>query len=149
MSERSDRGEALFRSGCNCSQAVVCAFGDRLGLDDKTLLRLSSSFGGGMGRLREVCGTVSGMFIVAGLLYGYDDVTDRSLKIDHYKLIQDLAAKFKEKNKYIVCRQLLGLEKPEGSFVPEERTESYYKKRPCIRYVRDAIEILEEYEKQL
>ncbi len=149
MSERSDRGEELFRSGCNCSQAVVCAFEDRLGLDGKTLLRLSSSFGGGMGRLREVCGTVSGMFIVAGLLYGYDNVVDRGLKIDHYKLIQDLAAKFKEKNKYIVCRQLLGLDKPENTYIPEERTESYYKKRPCIQYVRDAIEILEEYEKQL
>ncbi len=149
MEDRVHYSEELFKKGCNCAQAVVCAYADKLGIDEKTLLRLSCSFGGGMGRMREVCGTVSGMFIVAGLLYGYDDITDRSLKANHYKLIQDLAAKFREKNGSIVCRQLLGLEKPEGTYVPEERTEQYYKKRPCCGYVKDAVRILEEYEKGL
>lgn len=144
MQSRAKKGEELFKGGCNCAQAVVCAYADRLGIDEKTLLRLASSFGGGMGRMREVCGAVSGMFMVAGLLYGYDDLTDRAAKAGHYKLIRDLAAKFKEINGSIVCRELLGLEKPEETHVPEERTESYYKKRPCAEYVKCAIKILDE-----
>ncbi|MGN1097584.1 MAG: C-GCAxxG-C-C family protein [Clostridia bacterium] len=146
MENRAALGEKLFKEGCNCAQSVVCAYADKLGIEREALLRLSSSFGGGMGRMREVCGAVSGMFMVAGLLYGYDDVCDRQAKTNHYKLIQDLAAKFKEINGSIICRQLLGLEKPEGTHVPEERTAEYYKKRPCAEYVKCAIEILEELE---
>lgn len=143
--DRAEKGKTLFTEGCNCAQAVVCAYADELGLDRNVLLKLASSFGGGMGRMREVCGAVSGMFMVAGLLYGYDDVLDHKTKADHYKLIQDLAAKFKKINGSIICRQLLGLEKPEGNHVPEERTEKYYAKRPCAEYVKCAIEILEDY----
>lgn len=95
--------------------------------------------------MREVCGAVSGMFIVAGLLYGYDDVNDPELKARHYKLIQDLAAKFREINGSVVCRELLGLKKPEGTYVPSERTGEYYKKRPCPQLVECAVNILEEY----
>lgn len=145
MENRAEYGENLFKSGCTCAQAVVCAYADVLGLDRTTLLKLSGGFGGGMGRLREVCGAVSGMFMVAGLLYGSDKVGDREAKSAHYKLIQNLAAKFRENNGSIVCRELLGLTRPEGTYVPEERTPEYYKKRPCAGYVRQAIEILEEY----
>ena len=114
-------------------------------MDFETAMKLSSSFGGGMGRMREVCGTVSGMFMAAGLKYGYFLPDDRTGKTEHYKRIQELAEKFKEKNKYIVCRQLLGLEGNDSSYVPSERTGEYYKKRPCVELVGDAAEILEEY----
>ncbi len=145
MENRAEYGEKLFLSGYNCAQAVVCAYADTLGIEESKLLKLAGSFGGGMGRLREVCGTVSGMFIVAGLLWGSDKVGDREAKSAHYKIIQDLAAKFREINGSIVCKELLGLTRPEGTYVPEERTPEYYKKRPCAKYVRQAIEILEEY----
>lgn len=143
--ERGELGKQLFCKGCNCSQAVVLAYKDIIGLDESTILKMASSFGGGMGRLREVCGTVSGMFIVAGLIFGYDDLTDPRLKSEHYKLIQSLAAKFKEINGSIICRELLGLEKPEGTYIPEARTAEYYKKRPCPELVKCAVNILEEY----
>ena len=97
-----------------------------------------------MGRLREVCGAVTGMFIVVGLLYGYDDAHDRKQKAAHYKLVQELAAKFKEQNKSIVCRELLGL-KGADNYMPEIRTEEYYSKRPCKQLVGIAAQILEDY----
>jgi len=133
---KSEKAKELFTKGYNCSQAVLGAF---------AAMKLSSSFGGGMGRMREVCGTVSGMFMAAGLKYGYFLPDDRIGKTEHYKRIQELAEKFKEKNKYIVCRQLLGLEGNDSSYVPSERTGEYYKKRPCVELVGDAAEILEEY----
>lgn len=134
----------LFKEGYNCSQAVLCAYCKELGVDFETALKLSSSFGGGMGRLREVCGAVSGMFMVAGLKYGYIDPKDRALKQKHYELIQDLAQRFKEKNGSIVCRELLGLDIHHDKPIPEERTESYYKKRPCSELVKCAAEIIDE-----
>lgn len=143
--QRGEKGKQLFCQKCNCAQAVVLAYKDVLGLDEKRLLRMASSFGGGMGRLREVCGCVSGMFLVAGMLYGYDDLEDQQKKADHYKLIQDLAAKFTQINGSLVCRELLGLSAREKTHVPEERTEAYYKKRPCGELVKCAINILEEY----
>ena len=142
---RADYGENLFREGMNCSQAVLCAFENILDIDRSVLLRISGGFGGGMGRMREVCGAVSGMFMAAGLLYGSDKVGDIQAKTAHYKLVQKLAASFREKNGSIICRELLGLSRPEGTYIPEERTKEYYAKRPCIRYIRCAIEILEEY----
>ena len=98
-----------------------------------------------MGRLREVCGAVSGMFMVAGLKDGYSDPTDNEAKAKHYRLIQKLAIQFKKQNHSIICRELLGLSKPEGSPVPEERTESYYKSRPCAELVKSAAKILDQY----
>ena len=141
---RAERGKELFEAGMNCSQAVLLAYEDELGVDRSVLLRIGSSFGGGMGRLREVCGAVSGIFAVAGLLQGPEDPTDHKAKTAHYKLIQELAAKFREKNGFIVCRELLGLRADENSHVPEERTEEYYRRRPCAKYIMCAIEILEE-----
>lgn len=136
---------SLFLEGYNCSQSVFGAFAEELGMDFETAVKISSSFGGGMGRMREVCGAVSGMFMAAGLKYGYYAPNDIQAKKEHYKLIQYLADKFKEKNNFIVCRQLLGLEGKDNSFVPSNRTDEYYKKRPCPELVGDAAEILEEY----
>lgn len=143
--DHSKKAEELFKEGYNCAQAVFAAYSEELGIDIETALKLSSSFGGGMGRMREVCGAVSGMFMAAGLKYGYSDPKDKEAKANHYKLIQNLAHAFKERNGSIICRDLLGLSKPEGTPVPEERTADYYKKRPCAELVKDAAEILNQY----
>ncbi len=134
-----------FKQGYNCSQSVFLAFSDFYSMDQDTALRISSSFGGGMGRLREVCGAVSGMFMVAGILYGYTDPKDHKSKTKHYERIQDLAREFKNRNHSIICRELLGLEAGPDSPVPELRTKEYYKKRPCVELVGMAAEIMEEY----
>jgi len=145
MSDHSIKAKELFEKGYNCSQSVFAAFCDVTGLDQVTALKLSSSFGGGMGRLREVCGAVSGMFMAAGIIYGYSDPTDSSAKALHYELIQKLATEFKEENGTIICRELLELQEGADSPVPEERTEDYYKRRPCGALVEHAAEILDEH----
>ena len=142
---RREIAMANFMEGYNCSQSIVLAYADMLDIDKATLLRLSSSFGGGMGRLREVCGSVSGMFIVAGLLYGYDGPETGQIKADHYARIQELAHRFEEKHGSIVCRELLGLSVRHDIPVPEARTTEYYQKRPCPEIIGDAAEILEKY----
>lgn len=137
-----EKAETLFKEGYNCSQAVLLTFSDKLGLDKETALKLSSSFGGGMGRLREVCGAVSGMFMVAGLVCGYTDPCDQESKKEHYALIQRLAEAFKKENGSIICRELLGL--PNGPDSPDAspRTEEYYKKRPCGELCGIAAEVV-------
>ena len=144
MASYSDKAMKYFQQGYNCAQSVVAAFSEKLNIDFKTALKLSSSFGGGMGRLREVCGAVTGMFIVVGLLYGYNDANDRKQKAAHYELVQELATKFKKQNKSIICRELLGL-KGADNYIPEMRTEEYYSKRPCKQLVGIAAQILEDY----
>ncbi len=144
METRSEKAQQLFKEGYNCSQAVFGAFSDDIGMELKNALRIASSFGGGMGRLREVCGAVSGMFMVAGIIYGYDEPRDTEAKKEHYQLIQELAERFKDTNGSIVCRELLGLGKGPDNPTPEVRTESYYKKRPCAEYVKCAAEIMEQ-----
>ena len=139
------KAKALFREGYNCAQAVFLAFEDVYSIDRETALKLSSSFGGGMGRLREVCGAVSGMFMVAGVLYGYDSPTDHGAKKDHYARIQELAKEFEKENGSILCRDLLNLGEGKDSPNPEHRTESYYKKRPCAELVEMAAAIMEDY----
>ena len=134
---------AYFKQGYNCAQAVVMAFGDVTGLTEAEGARIASSFGGGLGRMREVCGTVSGMAIVAGILYGYEDARDPQAKQAHYALIQKLAGKFREANGSIVCRELLG-DKSAITSTPEARTDNYYKKRPCVELVGMAADILDE-----
>jgi len=109
-------------------------------------MKLASSFGGGMGRMREVCGACSGMFMVAGLLKGYSDMKADDEKKEHYALIQKLAEEFKKENGSIVCRELLdGIENNDSSPNPSKRTQAYYKKRPCAEYVADAARIMEEF----
>ena len=145
---RREAAIANFLDGYNCSQSIVLAFEDVLSVDSSTLSRMASSFGGGMGRLREVCGSVSGMFMVAGLLYGYDGPETGQVKADHYARIQELARRFEEKHGSIVCRELLGLSVRHDVPVPEARTNEYYKKRPCPEVIGDAAEILEQYIKE-
>ena len=147
MSEKTEKAKELFKSGYNCSQAVLGVFCEELGLDIETAMKISSSFGGGMGRMREVCGTVSGMFMAAGLAFATAS-DSAAAKGEHYKRIQELAAKFKEKNGSIICRELLQGVETSTSPTPSERTETYYKKRPCVELVGDAVEILEEYIKE-
>ena len=142
---RREAAMSNFMKGYNCSQSIVLAFSDMLNIDEATLLKLSSSFGGGMGRLREVCGSVSGMFMVAGLLYGYDGPETGQIKADHYARIQELAHRFEEKHGSIVCRELLGLSVRHDDPTPEARTTEYYKKRPCPEMIGDAAEILEQF----
>ena len=120
-------------------------FCDEYGMELETALKISSSFGAGMGRLREVCGAVSGMFLVAGMLYGYSDPKDHTGKTEHYKRIQYLAKEFEEKNHSIICRELLNLGKEKDGPVPDIRTEEYYQKRPCVALVGIAADIMEKY----
>lgn len=140
-----EKARELFKQGYNCSQAVLLAFCDVTGLDEKTAVMLSSSFGGGMGRMREVCGAVSGMFMVAGLLYGYSEPSDQTGKTAHYQRIQALAEEFRKENGSIICRELLGLPGGADSHVPELRTDAYYKKRPCADLVAMAARIMDAY----
>ena len=141
----SEKAGELFREGYNCAQSVFCAFAEDLGIDFKTALKLSSSFGGGMGRLREVCGAVSAMFMIAGLKYGYTTPNNDEIKGKHYARIQELAERFKEKHGTIICRELLGLDIKQDSPIPSKRTEQYYKDRPCEGIIRDAAKIISEY----
>lgn len=140
----ADKAEALFKEGYNCAQAVLGAFAEELGLPLETAMKLSSSFGGGMGRMREVCGACSGMFMAAGLLYGYDTPETGAPKMELYAHIRELADRFRKENGSIICRELLD-GKAEVGGIPEARTEVYYQKRPCSEYVRCAAAILEEY----
>ena len=140
----AQKAEGLFTEGYNCAQAVVYAFNDILNMDDKMILSLSSSFGGGMGRLREVCGAVTGAFIVLGVLYGYSDVNAPD-KGEHYERIQEFANRFREDNGSIICRELLGLGSGASKPTPEKRTKEYYEKRPCPKKVYSSAYILASY----
>ena len=134
----------LFLEGYNCAQAVFCAFCDLTGMDLDAAARLSSSFGGGMGRLREVCGTVSGALLALGILRGYDDPKDPEQKKTHYALVQEYARRFREKNETIVCRELLKDVPVTPGDVPEKRTPEFYARRPCLRLAGEAAAILDE-----
>lgn len=133
-----------FEQGYNCAQAVTLAFAEEMGLEPEQAAKMASSFGGGLGRLREVCGCVSGMALAAGALYGYSDPEAKEEKADHYALIQRLAGEFKERNGSIICRELLAGITNDTNPVPEARTDSYYKKRPCAELAYMAAEILEK-----
>ena len=145
---RAAQARANFMAGYGCAQSVLLTFSDLTGLDEKTSARLGSSFGGGMGRLREVCGGVTGAFAVLGLLCGYDDPTDTKGKSRHYADIRELARRFSERSqgRSIICRELLtgaGLSGASGGEA-EARTDAYYQKRPCPDLVALAAEITAE-----
>lgn len=144
VTNHTDIACKLFAEGKNCAQAVFLAFADVTGLDEELALKLSSSFGGGIGRMREVCGACSGMFMVAGILYGYSSPDDAE-KAEHYRRIQYLAERFKEKHNTINCGELLKNLSVTSDPVPEKRTAEYYNARPCIRFVETAAEIMDEY----
>ena len=134
----------LFKEGYNCAQTVVCAFCDLTGLEKDTAARMASSFGGGMGRLREVCGTVSGALLALGILRGYSDPADPGAKAAHYRLVQEYARRFREKNGTIVCRELLKDVPVTTGGTPEPRTPEFYARRPCLRLAGEAAAILED-----
>ena len=143
MDHRELAGE-LFLSGSNCAQAVVVAFCDVTGLEPFFAAKLASSFGGGMGRMREVCGAVSGMLMVLGAPYGYDDPGEKALaQREHYALVQELAGKFRERNGSIICREILKI--PPSDPSPTPRTEEFYKTRPCTKMVMTAAGILDAF----
>ncbi len=145
---RGDLARELFKEGYNCSQAVTLAFADELekrGTSREMAAGMASSFGGGLGKLREVCGCVSGMALVCGALEGYTDPKAAADKQEHYRRIQELAEAFKARNGSYICRELLAGINSDTTPVPEARTESYYKKRPCAELAACAADILERH----
>lgn len=150
MEERIEKAVALFKQGFNCSQSVVAAFADKYGFTYEQALRMSASFGGGIGRMRETCGAACGLFMLAGLETGATEGEDREGKAANYKLVQELAEEFKRRNGALRCADLLGLSKKEPVVsTPEARTTQYYAKRPCVKMVEEAARIWCEYlEKQ-
>lgn len=151
--DRVEKAVALFKSGFNCSQSVVAAFADLYGFTDEQALKMASSFGGGIGRMRETCGAACGLFMLAGLQTGATEGSDKEDKAKNYSLVQHFAEVLRQSNGSITCGVLLGLRKPgENDFlskpsspVPEERTEQYYKKRPCPELVRQAAQLWADY----
>ena len=141
--DHSTYAAALFKEGYSCSQAVAMAFCDVTGLDQRTAARMAASFGGGMGRMREVCGAVSGMLLVAGLLYGYEDAADTAGKRALYAQVQEMAAAFRAEHGSIICRELLM--GPPADPNPTPRTAEFYKKRPCADMVKTAARIMDEF----
>jgi len=138
LSKYSERAVELFMEGKNCSQAVFVAFATDLGLSEEMALSVSVGLGGGVGRMREVCGAVSGAAMVVGLKY------PELSKGEVYEKVQLIADEFKKTNHSIVCKELLGLTQPENSSIPEARTSEYYKKRPCVKIVEDAVKAAEK-----
>ncbi len=140
--QRITRAVELFKMGYNCAQAVTAAFADEYGYTEEQALKMSASFGGGIGRMRETCGAACGMFILAGLETGSTDAEDRQGKADNYALVQRLAQEFTKENGSLVCAELLGLRerKPQVA-TPDERTPAYYAKRPCAKMVETAARI--------
>ena len=143
MNFQTENSESLFCQGYNCAQSVFAAFHNDMGIDRETALRMMSSFGGGMGRLREVCGALTGIFAAIGILYGYSDPDDHDSKTRHYQLVQELAKRFKDEFGSILCRDLLQLEETISDPTPEPRTQTYYEKRPCAEYVRFSASLLD------
>lgn len=148
VDERVERAQAYFKAGYNCAQAVVMAFDDVMQMLPDELARLAAPFGGGMGRMREVCGTVSGMTFLAGAIKPSTNPSNLEERKENYALVQLFADKFREENGDIVCRRLLGLEpvvERAETAMPSERTPEYYRKRPCSEYVGCAARIVAEY----
>lgn len=168
MIDRGALAKEYFLKGYNCSQAVLLAFSDLTGLDEKTAMMMASSFGGGMGRMREVCGTVSASLMVLGILHGYD-ATSPTMEADkraHYARVQEFASRFRAEKGSIVCREILAAhakrlqEEKAGtaeqisamlsdSAIPTKRTEEYYKSRPCALVAETAARLLDEYLNEL
>ena len=135
--KRSERAEELFRSGMNCSQSVFCAFADEFGMDGETAAKVSCALGGGVGRMREVCGAVTGAALVLGMRHGPD-------KAAAYPAVQEFAHRFMDECGSIVCRELLSGTGATAGGAPEARTEEYYRKRPCVELVKLAARLLEK-----
>lgn len=146
---RKEKAMQSFLDGYNCAQCMMLAFEDMLTIDLDMALKIASPFGGGMGRLREVCGSVSGMFMVLGFVKGYNEPGNYEGKKELYEHVQELARRYEEANGSIICRDLLGLNVKKEDATPEKRTDEYYKKRPCAEKIGSAAEILEQYLSEL
>ena len=144
MENKSEKAKQYFLSGANCAQAVLAAFAPECGLDEKTALKLASGFGGGIAKMREVCGAVSGMVLAADAMAGYTDLDNPAAKDAHYALIQRLAGAFRQETGSIICRELLIDTETTPGGEPEARTKEYYERRPCICYVEDAARLIAE-----
>lgn len=147
MSKHSDKAEQLFRSGYNCAQSVFGAFSDMTGIDFEYAVKMSAPFGGGFGRLREVCGAACGMTLAGGCLYGYDTTDNYEAKKTNYELERKLMNEFSAEMGSYICRDILGElanESEDGGNSPTPRTEEFYTKRPCLKCIRTATEILDK-----
>ena len=136
--ERALRAKSYFHEGYNCAQSVALAFADITPLDEQMVATITASFGGGMGRLREVCGAVSGMAFVASFISPCPTADNDKAKKANYALVQEFAEQFRQQNGSVICRSLLGLDRPKDEPTPSPRTAEYYQKRPCAEYVYDA-----------
>lgn len=142
----SDRAEEFFMSGFNCAQSLYAAFAPLVGVEEKDALRISAPFGGGFGRMRHVCGAFSGLTLVIGHFFGYEDLSSPE-KDTIYPRVQELGKRFEARCGSLICKEILD-NKAEVGGIASPRTEEYYKSRPCVRVVRAAAEILEEYLKE-
>ena len=142
--DHAQEARQLFLEGYNCAQAAFCAFNDLTGLDLETAARLASSFGAGMGRLREACGAVSGSLMALGMIRGYSDPADPTAKAAHYAQVQDYVRRFQERNGTFLCRELLRDVPVTPGLTPEPRTPEFYARRPCLRLIGEAAAILDE-----
>ncbi len=140
-----EKAKNYFLEGFNCSQSVFCAFADRFGIDEETAKKISAGLGGGVGRMREVCGAVSASAMVLGSVCAPTDGSDNENKMRNYELVREFSEQFLQRQPSVVCREILKLGvKMENTARPDDRTAEYYKNRPCLRVVEDAAEILEE-----
>jgi len=149
IEERAEQAVMYFKSGYNCAQSVYMAYADLFGMSQEMAARIASPMGAGMGRMREVCGTVSGAALVTGLAIPCDNPSDIAAKTRCYALVQKIAERFRQENGSIICRELLGIAPIKESPVPSPRTDAYYKKRPCVELVRMSATFLGEELKQL
>lgn len=148
LDERVNRAVDNFMAGYGCCQAVVAAFADLYGVDDTLAKRLAAGFGGGVGRMRMMCGAVSGIVILVGLDCGQTEGSDREGKSACYKVVQELLNRSKKENGSLICAELLGLkgyEKANTSYIASPRTAEYYKTRPCAAKVESAAKIFAKY----
>lgn len=144
MQSRVDQAVHTFESGYGCAQSVFVTYADLFGIDRETALKLASPMGGGIGRMREVCGTVSAMALLAGLKEGNTDPSDEEGREKIYLLVREMSDSFRRENGTIICRELLGIKGREQSAKPGKRTQEYYESRPCSRLVACAAKIIEE-----
>lgn len=142
-SARALRAKAFFEQGYNCCQAVLLAFDDMTGLDHETATKLAAGFGGGIGRLREVCGTFTGACMALDLISGSADPNEKESKSQLYARIQEMARQFAQDNGSYICRDLLHLTEKKSSPTPADRTPEYYKKRPCSEMCAYSAQLLE------
>ena len=149
VATRAEQAVAYFKSGYNCAQAVYMAYADLFGMDSMTAATIAAPMGAGIGRMREVCGTVSGAALVAGLAIPCDNPNDLTSKTRCYALVQQVAERFRQENGSIICRELLGIAPIKESPTPSPRTEAYYKKRPCVELVRMSATFIGEELKKL